>query len=122
MGAAHAAAGIGYLEVWVGPPLEGCVRRDVKGLHAKANTGQPSGISGMAGWPGRLGWTTRTSRPRHPSCRCVSTAMGSASALGACSASFTGTPRPPVWEGRGGWVRCGSRGCATGDGSPRRRP
>lgn len=41
--AAHAAAGTGYPEVWGGPPPEGCVRRDVKGPHAKADAGRIAG-------------------------------------------------------------------------------
>lgn len=45
--AAHDAHGTGYLEVHVATPLGECVRRDVKGLYAKAATGELTGMTGV---------------------------------------------------------------------------
>lgn len=44
----HARALIGdFVEVHLAPPLEECIRRDVKGLYAKAMSGQLSGFTGI---------------------------------------------------------------------------
>jgi adenylylsulfate kinase len=45
--AQHDARGTGYLEVHVCTPLSECVRRDVKGLYAKAATGELTGMTGI---------------------------------------------------------------------------
>ena len=45
--AQHDARGTGYLEVHVATPLVECVRRDVKGLYAKAAAGELVGMTGM---------------------------------------------------------------------------
>jgi sulfate adenylyltransferase len=44
----EAAGGPGaFLLVWISTPLEECERRDVKGLYAKARTGQITGFTGI---------------------------------------------------------------------------
>jgi adenylyl-sulfate kinase len=58
--ARHAAAGLGFLEVWVSTPLAECERRDPKGLYARARRGE---ITGMTGW------TIPTRRPTRRSWR-----------------------------------------------------
>jgi bifunctional enzyme CysN/CysC len=45
--AAHAVAGLRFLEVWVATPLEECERRDPKGLYAKARAGELKGMTGI---------------------------------------------------------------------------
>jgi adenylylsulfate kinase len=45
--AQHDAHGTGYLEVHVSTPLNECVRRDVKGLYAKAAAGELAGMTGI---------------------------------------------------------------------------
>jgi adenylyl-sulfate kinase len=45
--AAHAAAGLAYVEVFVDTPLEECERRDPKGLYAKARAGVLRGFTGI---------------------------------------------------------------------------
>jgi bifunctional enzyme CysN/CysC len=45
--AAHAAAGIRFLEVFVDTPIEVCEQRDPKGLYAKARRGELSGFTGI---------------------------------------------------------------------------
>ncbi|MGW4205062.1 adenylyl-sulfate kinase [Streptomyces sp. NPDC004726] len=94
-----------------------CVRRDVKGLHAKANAGRITGMTGMTGVDGPYGLPEAPRlRPRADRHRPRRVRGGSA------RPPSRGRPGPPVREGRGGSVRCGSRGCAAADGSPRRRP
>jgi bifunctional enzyme CysN/CysC len=45
--AAHVAAGLSFLEVFVDTPLELCERRDPKGLYAKARAGELTGMTGI---------------------------------------------------------------------------
>ena len=45
--AAHAEAGLRFVEVWVSTPIEECERRDPKGLYAKARAGQIKGFTGI---------------------------------------------------------------------------
>jgi adenylylsulfate kinase len=45
--AQHDAHGTGYLEVHVATPLAECVRRDVKGLYARAAAGELTGMTGV---------------------------------------------------------------------------
>jgi adenylylsulfate kinase len=45
--AQHDARGTGYLEVHVATPLVECVRRDVKGLYARAASGELTGMTGI---------------------------------------------------------------------------
>lgn len=45
--AAHEAAGLRLLEVYVATPLEACERRDPKGLYARARAGQLRGMTGI---------------------------------------------------------------------------
>jgi adenylyl-sulfate kinase len=45
--AAHAAADLPYLEVFVDTPLELCEQRDPKGLYAKARAGELTGMTGI---------------------------------------------------------------------------
>ena len=45
--AQHDAHGTGYLEVHVSTPLAECRRRDVKGLYARAATGELTGMTGV---------------------------------------------------------------------------
>ena len=45
--AAHGAAGLSFIEVFVDTPLELCERRDPKGLYAKARAGELTGMTGI---------------------------------------------------------------------------
>jgi bifunctional enzyme CysN/CysC len=45
--AAHEAAGLAFVEVFVDTPLEECEARDPKGLYAKARRGELSGMTGI---------------------------------------------------------------------------
>ena len=45
--AAHAAADLSFLEVFVDTPLELCEQRDPKGLYAKARAGELTGMTGI---------------------------------------------------------------------------
>jgi bifunctional enzyme CysN/CysC len=45
--AAHAAAGVPFVEVFVDTPLEECERRDPKGLYVKARAGEITGFTGI---------------------------------------------------------------------------
>ena len=45
--AAHLAAGIPFVEVFVDTPIEECERRDPKGLYAKARAGEITGFTGI---------------------------------------------------------------------------
>jgi bifunctional enzyme CysN/CysC len=45
--AAHAAAGLPFLEVFVDTPLELCEQRDPKGLYARARAGELTGMTGI---------------------------------------------------------------------------
>jgi bifunctional enzyme CysN/CysC len=45
--AAHVAAGLPFVEVFVDTPLELCERRDPKGLYAKARAGELTGMTGI---------------------------------------------------------------------------
>jgi bifunctional enzyme CysN/CysC len=45
--AAHADAGLRFLEVFVDTPLEECERRDPKGLYARARAGELKGMTGI---------------------------------------------------------------------------
>ncbi len=45
--AAHEAAGIRFVEVFVDTPLEVCERRDPKGLYRRARSGELSGFTGI---------------------------------------------------------------------------
>jgi len=45
--AAHAAAGVPFVEVYVDTPIETCERRDPKGLYAKARAGEITGFTGI---------------------------------------------------------------------------
>jgi adenylyl-sulfate kinase len=45
--AIHEAAGLSFLEVFVSTPLDECVRRDPKGLYARARAGELTGLTGV---------------------------------------------------------------------------
>ena len=45
--AAHAAAAVPFLEVWVNTPLAVCRQRDPKGLYARADAGQIKSFTGL---------------------------------------------------------------------------
>ena len=45
--AAHVAAGVPFVEVFVDTPLEECERRDPKGLYVKARAGEITGFTGI---------------------------------------------------------------------------
>ncbi len=45
--ALHAAAGLGFMEVFVDTPLELCEARDPKGMYAKARAGEITGFTGV---------------------------------------------------------------------------
>jgi bifunctional enzyme CysN/CysC len=45
--AAHVAAGLAFVEVFVDTPLELCERRDPKGLYARAHSGELTGMTGI---------------------------------------------------------------------------
>jgi len=45
--AQHDAHGTGYLEVHVATPLAECIRRDVKGLYARATAGELTAMTGV---------------------------------------------------------------------------
>lgn len=45
--AAHAAADVPFVEVFVDTPIEECERRDPKGLYAKARAGELRGFTGI---------------------------------------------------------------------------
>jgi bifunctional enzyme CysN/CysC len=45
--AAHADAGLRFVEVFVDTPLEECERRDPKGLYARARAGELKGLTGI---------------------------------------------------------------------------
>ncbi|WP_280449420.1 adenylyl-sulfate kinase, partial [Nocardia brasiliensis] len=45
--AAHLAAGIPFVEVFVDTPLQVCEARDPKGMYAKARAGEISGFTGI---------------------------------------------------------------------------
>ena len=45
--AAHEAAGLLFVEVFVNTPIEECERRDPKGLYAKARAGEIKGFTGI---------------------------------------------------------------------------
>jgi bifunctional enzyme CysN/CysC len=45
--AAHEAAGLEFVEVFVDTPLEECERRDPKGLYARARSGELTGFTGI---------------------------------------------------------------------------
>ncbi len=45
--AAHEAAGLPFVEVFVDTPLEVCEQRDPKGLYAKARAGEITGFTGI---------------------------------------------------------------------------
>jgi bifunctional enzyme CysN/CysC len=45
--AAHRAAGLPFVEVFVNTPIEECERRDPKGLYAKARAGEIKGFTGI---------------------------------------------------------------------------
>jgi adenylyl-sulfate kinase len=45
--AAHAAAQVPFVEVFVDTPLEECERRDPKGLYARARAGELTGMTGI---------------------------------------------------------------------------
>jgi bifunctional enzyme CysN/CysC len=45
--AAHAAAGLTFLEVFVDTPIQECERRDPKGLYQKARAGEITGFTGI---------------------------------------------------------------------------
>lgn len=44
---AHAAAGLGFVEVFIDTPLQTCEARDPKGLYAQARTGEITGFTGV---------------------------------------------------------------------------
>ena len=44
---AHAAAGLGFIEVFVDTAVDECRRRDPKGLYARAASGELTGLSGV---------------------------------------------------------------------------
>lgn len=43
----HAAAGLGFVEVFIDTPLETCEERDPKGLYARARIGEITGFTGV---------------------------------------------------------------------------
>jgi adenylyl-sulfate kinase len=45
--AAHERAGLAFVEVYVNTPREECVRRDPKGLYARARSGELRGMTGV---------------------------------------------------------------------------
>ena len=45
--AAHEAASVPFVEVFIDTPLEECERRDPKGLYAKARAGEIKGFTGI---------------------------------------------------------------------------
>jgi bifunctional enzyme CysN/CysC len=45
--AAHGAAGVPFVEVYVDTPIELCEQRDPKGLYAKARAGEITGFTGI---------------------------------------------------------------------------
>jgi adenylyl-sulfate kinase len=45
--AAHAEAGLPFIEVFVDTPLDECERRDPKGLYVKARAGEITGFTGI---------------------------------------------------------------------------
>ena len=45
--AAHDAAGLAFIEVFVDTPIEECERRDPKGLYSKARAGEITGFTGI---------------------------------------------------------------------------
>lgn len=45
--AAHDAAGLRFVEVFVNTPIDECERRDPKGLYAKARAGEITGFTGI---------------------------------------------------------------------------
>ena len=45
--AAHEAAGLRFVEIFVDTPLELCEQRDPKGLYAKARAGEVTGMTGI---------------------------------------------------------------------------
>ena len=45
--ALHAAAGLGFVEVYVDTPIEVCEQRDPKGLYRSARAGQITGFTGI---------------------------------------------------------------------------
>ncbi len=45
--ALHAAAGLGFIEVFVDTPLEVCEARDPKGMYARARAGEITGFTGV---------------------------------------------------------------------------
>ncbi len=45
--AAHVAAGLTFVEVYLATPLEECERRDPKGLYARARAGELQGLTGL---------------------------------------------------------------------------
>jgi bifunctional enzyme CysN/CysC len=45
--AAHEAAGLRFVEVFVDTPIELCEQRDPKGLYAKARRGELTGFTGI---------------------------------------------------------------------------
>jgi bifunctional enzyme CysN/CysC len=45
--ALHEAAGLGFLEIHMGTPLEVCEARDPKGLYARARAGEFTGMTGV---------------------------------------------------------------------------
>ena len=45
--AAHEAAGVPFVEVYVDTPIELCEQRDPKGLYAKARAGEITGFTGI---------------------------------------------------------------------------
>jgi adenylylsulfate kinase len=46
--AEHEKAGLTFIEVYVDAPVEVCAERDVKGLYAKAETGQVEAMTGVS--------------------------------------------------------------------------
>ncbi|MGZ3145390.1 adenylyl-sulfate kinase [Lentzea chajnantorensis] len=46
--AAHEAAGLTFVEVYVDAPVQVCAERDVKGLYAKADAGQVEAMTGVS--------------------------------------------------------------------------
>jgi len=43
----HAQVGVGFIEVFVDTPLRECMRRDPRGLYARARAGQVTGVTGI---------------------------------------------------------------------------
>ncbi len=73
--AAHAAAEIAFVEVWVDTPLAVCERRDPKGLYARARRGQLREMTGVDDpyerpWRPSCGWSRQGARPRPVPRRC----------------------------------------------------